>query len=230
MDICPSVFRKEWTHMVRPRKELDVVQTFRAARILTLDQLCRKMRSSRSTVLRRLDEHGYHSSYNHSGKFLTIDEVAEFDSRGLWGWNVARFSKQGSLKETVWHFVEDSNQGMTHAELAALLGVRAHNSLLELVAEEWLRRERLGATFVYLSHTTSVRREQVRRRKAFLKERQKPHPTSRQIIATLLELIEEPEAPRHQVVFRCQRSGVSVSRELVDAIFENYDLDKKRAP
>jgi len=93
--------------MVRPRKELDVVQTFRAARILTLDQLCRKMRSSRSTVLRRLDEHGYHSSYNHSGKFLTIDEVAEFDSRGLWGWNVARFSKYGSLKETVWHFVED---------------------------------------------------------------------------------------------------------------------------
>ena len=67
--------------MVRPRKEFDVVQTFRAARVLTLDQLCRKMCSSRSTVLRRLDEHGYHSSYNHSGKFLTIDEVAEFDCR-----------------------------------------------------------------------------------------------------------------------------------------------------
>ena len=99
--------------MVRPRKELDVVQTFRAPRILTLEQLCRKMRSSRSTVLRRLDEHGYHSSYNHSGKFLTIDEVAEFDSRGLWVWNAARFSKRGNLKETVWHFVEDSKQGMT---------------------------------------------------------------------------------------------------------------------
>ena len=124
--------------MVRPRKELDVVQTFRALRILTLEQLCRKLRSSRSTVLRRLDEHGYYSSYNHSGKFLTIDELAEFDSRGLWAWNAARFSKHGNLKETVWNFVESSQQGMTHGELAALLGVRTHNSLLELVREEWI--------------------------------------------------------------------------------------------
>ena len=70
--------------MVRPRKQLDVVQTLRGPRILTMEQFCRRLRSSRSTVLRRLHEHGYHSSYNQSGKFLTIDEVAEFDSRGLW--------------------------------------------------------------------------------------------------------------------------------------------------
>jgi len=175
--------------MVRPRKDIDVVKVFRAARILTLDQLCRKMGSSRSTVLRRLDEHGYYSSYNHSGKFLTIDEVAEFDSRELWYWNAARFSRQGTLKETAWHFVEDSSQGMTHGELATLLGVRVHNSLLELVEEEWLERERLGPTFVYLSHLSSVRKKQVRQRKVVLKKSKKLRPTHRQIIATLLELI-----------------------------------------
>ena len=52
--------------MVRPRKEFDVANAFSIPRILTLDQLCRKMRASRSAVLRRLDEHGYYSSYNHS--------------------------------------------------------------------------------------------------------------------------------------------------------------------
>jgi len=216
--------------MVRPRKELDVVQIFRAPRILTLEQLCRKMRASRSTVIRRLDEHGYHSSYNHSGKFLTIDEVAEFDSRGLWGFSAARFSKHGNLKETVWQFVEHSEQGMTHEELATLLGVRVHNSLLELVEEEWTHRERLGPTFVYQSHQTSVRRKQARRRKLLLAEGQKPRPTARQIIATLLELIKDPRASKQQIVLDCQRSGVSISRELVDAIFETYELDKKRAP
>ena len=216
--------------MVRPRKELDVVQAFRAPRILTLEQLCRRMRASRSTVLRRLDEHGYYSSYNHSGKFLTIDEVAQFDSRGLWAWNAARFSKQGSLKETVWHFVENSEYGITHEELAALLGVRTHNSLLELVQEEWTHRERLGPKFVYLSHKPSVRRKQVRRRKSLLKEGQKPRPSTRQIIAALLELIKDPHAPRQKIVLGCQRSGVPISRQLVDGIFETYDLDKKRAP
>ncbi len=196
--------------MVRPRIELDVVHAFRAPRILTLEQLCRRMRASRSTVLRRLDEHGYYSSYNHSGKFLTIDEVAQFDSRGLWGWNAARFSEQGSLKETVWHFVENSEYGMTHQELAALLGVRTHNSLLELVQEEWTHRERLGPKFVYLSHKTSVRRKQVRRRELLLEEGQTPRPSARQIIATLLELIKDPPAPRQQIVLRCQRSGVPI--------------------
>ena len=215
--------------MVRPRKELDVVKMFRAARVLTLDQLCRKMSSSRSTVLRRLDEHGYHSSYNHSGKFLTINEVVAFDSRELWAWNAARFSKQASLKETAWHFVENSSQGMTHAELATLLGVRVHNTLLELVEEEWLERERLGPTFVYLSHLSSVRKKQVRQRKVDLKKSKKPRPTHRQIIATLLELIGDPKASRDEIAIRCQRSGVSISYDLVDVIFETHDLDKKRA-
>ena len=216
--------------MVRPRKELDVVQVFRAPRILTLEQLCGKMRASRSTVIRRLDEHGCHSSYNHSGQFLTIDEVAEFDSRGLWSFNGARFSKHGNLKETAWHFVEDSEQGMTHEELATLLGVRVHNSLLELVEEAWTHRERLGPTFVYLSHQVSVRRKRVRRRQLLLAEGQKPRPAARQIIATLLELIKDPRVSKRPIVLRCQRSGVSISRELVDAIFETYGLDKKRAP
>lgn len=216
--------------MVRPRKEFDVVETFRGPRVLTLEQLCRRMRSSRSTVLRRLDEHGYYSSYNASGKFLAIDEVAEFDSRGIWVWKTARFSKHGNLKETVWYFVESSKQGMSHQELLTLLGVRTHNSLLELVEEEWTHRERLGPTFVYLSYKASTRTEQVRRRKALLAKGAKPQPTTRQIIATLLELIKDSRAVRQQIVLRCQKTGVSISRELVDVIFETYDLDKKRAP
>ena len=215
--------------MVRPRKELDVVDTFRAPRVFTLERLCGKLRSSRSTVLRRLDEHGYYSSYNHSGRFLTIDEVADFDSRGLWVWKTARFSRHGNLKQTVNFFVEDSKQGITHEELATLLGVRAHNTLLELVQEKKIRRERLGPTFVYLSRKTSLRAKQVRRRKSLLAQPKKPRPTSRQIIATLLQLIKDPVASRQQIVLRCQRSGVSISRELVDAVFQTYDLDKKRA-
>jgi hypothetical protein len=215
--------------MVRPRRELNFVDTFRAPRVLTLEQLCGKLRSSRSTVLRRLDEHGYYSSYNHSGRFLTIEKVADFDSRGLWVWKTARFSRHGNLKQTVNFFVEDSQQGITHEELATLLGVRAHNALLELIQEKKIRRERLGPTFVYLNRKTSLRAEQVRRRKSLLAQPKKPRPTSRQIIATLLQLIKDPVASRQQIVLRCQRSGVPISRELVDAIFQTYDLDKKRA-
>ena len=161
---------------------------------------------------------------------MTIDEVADFDSRGFWVWKTARFSKHGNLKNTVEFFVKQSKQGMTHEELATLLAVRTHNTLLELVEENSIRRERLGPTFVSVSPQASIRREQVSRRKSLLAEPKKPRPSHQQILAVLLELIKDPAAQREQILLRCQRSGVSILRDQLDAIFEKYDLDKKRAP
>ena len=212
-----------------PRKPADIVATFRRARVLTLEELTARLSFSRSTVLRRLSEQGYYSSYNHRGKFLTLEEVAEFDSRGLWAWNIARFSNHGSLKETAEHFIESSEPGMTHEELSTLLGVRVHNSLLELVDEKRVRRERLGPTFVYLSAKTRLRREQVHRRSSLIEEQRRAQPTSQQVIAVLLELIKDPKASRDEIAARCHRAGARITRTVVDAIFNAYDLDKKRA-
>jgi len=182
--------------MARPRIEVEIVGTFRGPRVLTVEQLLSKLGCSRATVFRRLSEHGYYSSYNQAGKFLTIDEVAEFDAMGLWLWRAARFSREGSLKDTVLHFIGQSERGMTCEELSAVLGVRVQNTLLPLVREKKTDRERLGPTFVYLSEKGRLRRQQTRRRMEFLEERRKAVPTSRQIIATLLELIRDPEATR----------------------------------
>jgi len=118
---------------------------------------------------------------------------------------------------------------MTHEELGKLLGVRAHNTLLDLVTEGRIQREKLGPTFVYLSRKRSIQAKQARQRKSYLVKSQKPRPTSRQKIATLLELIKYPRAERQDIVRRCKRAGVTISRDVVDTIFEAYDLDKKRA-
>jgi hypothetical protein len=198
--------------------------------VLTLPQLCRTLRGSRSTILRRLAEHGYYSSYNHSGKFFTIPEVAHFDSHGLWTCKAARFSKHGTLKDTLAYLVQSSPQGMTHEELASLLAVRVHNPLLQLTREGTLRRERIGPTFVYLHYKRTRRSEQQRQRRAAMPPGPAVRPTHAQTIATLLELIQDPKATRKQIVRRCRRGGASISPPVVDAIFERYELDKKRAP
>ena len=216
--------------MARPRRELDLPKLFLAPRVLTLDQLARKLDASRSTILRRLDEHGYYSSYNHSGRFLTIADVAEFDSRGLWSFKTARFSKYGNLKETAAHFVSSSEAGLNHPELATLLAVRVHNPLLDLVEDGRVARQRIGGSYVYLSPKVREQKRQLKRRMALVKEAEKPRPSSRQIIATLLELITDSEATPAEIVARCQKAGTSISRQLVEVIFERYDLDKKRAP
>jgi hypothetical protein len=119
---------------------------------------------------------------------------------------------------------------MTHEELASLLGVRVHNPLLQLTREGTLRRERMGPTFVYLHSKRTPRTAQRRRRRAAMPQRPAVRPTHPQTIATLLELIQDPKASREQIVRRCRRGGVAISPQVVDAIFERHELDKKRAP
>jgi len=216
--------------MTRPRREIALLKAFSAPCVLTLQQLCHIFRCSRATILRRLAEHGYYSSYNHSGKFLTIPELAQFDSHGLWTYKTARFSRYGTLKETVACLAQSSPQGMTHEELAGLLAVRVHNTLLQLTREGILRRQRMGPTFVYLHAQRPSRSEQVRQRRATLAARPTVRPTSQQTIATLLQLIQDPQATRQQIINRCQRGGVSLEPQVVEVIFERYELDKKRAP
>lgn len=214
--------------MSRPRVATDLSRCFRSARVLTVGELCRRLSISRATAFRRLSEHGYFSSYNHRGQYLTIEEVARFDQRGLWSFKVARFSRYGTLKLTVVHFVRESRSGMTQEELSELLGVQVHNSLLDLVRGGAIRRERLGPVFLYLSPDPRVRRAQVRVRASAPEERP-VRPGSRQVIAVLLVLIEDPEVRRENLVRRCRAAGVEITREAVDVIFARYDLDKKRA-
>jgi hypothetical protein len=213
--------------MGRPKLQVSFLDVFRAPRILTLEQLSEKLSFSRSTVLRRLQEYGYFSSYNLSGKFLSIPEVIDFDALGLWTWQGARFSRQGTLKETVAHFVASGPRGMTQQELLELLGVRTHNVLLELVQEKRIRRQDIGSAFVYFSADSGQRQKQIRQRESFLERQPRTVPNSRQVIATLLELIQNPALERQQIVTRCQRAGVSLSLAVVDNIFRTYDLEKK---
>lgn len=215
--------------MARLRIATDLVRAFRRARVLTLDELVLRMSVSRRTVLRRLSDHGYFGSYNASGRFLTVQEVADFDSRGLWSFGGALFSRYGTLKETVVHFVDSSTSGMTHEEVSQLLGVRVQNTLRALAREGAVSREPLGGAFVYSSAAATARQAQIQARFSALGEHA-VRPTSGQIIAVLLELVVDPEVSRDGIVTRAQGAGVRITRAAVDAVFNRYDLDKKRAP
>ena len=50
------------------------------------------------TVIRKLQELSYHSSYSHKGKYYTLDEIADFDSQGLWSFESVLFSRYGTFR------------------------------------------------------------------------------------------------------------------------------------
>jgi len=80
--------------------------------IATMEELKAALGSSVDmTVFRKLRELSYLASYSHRGKYYALEETAQFDERGLWACREARFSRFGSLVDTLEVFVARSTGG-----------------------------------------------------------------------------------------------------------------------
>jgi hypothetical protein len=191
---------------------------------------------SRMTVLRRLREVGYRTSFTHRGQYYTLAELPEFDEWGLWFHGDIGFSRSGTLKESTAVQVQQAPDGRTHAELSHLLRVRVHNPLLELVQEGRIGRERYRGQHLYVSADANRAAEQVRQR--LEGERAVagilPEPTLEQTIEILGEALRgAAEIPSPLEVVRALAArGVSVESRHVRSVYEAHELTpgKKTAP
>ncbi len=113
------------------------------------------------TVRRKLKELSYRSSYSHGGRYYTLDRIAQFDHRGLWWYNNVRFSERGTLVSTLQHFVDESHSGYFADELRELLGVSVKESLLRLVSNGQVSREKVANRYLYCSAQPATREQQL---------------------------------------------------------------------
>ncbi len=106
---------------------------------------------SRRSLFRDLSTLGYLTSYTHGGGYYTLTETPQFDEHGLWFFQGVGFSRAESLKATLVERVDLAEAGHTHRELEALLHIRVHNTLLGLVRDQRIDRERIEKLYVYVS-------------------------------------------------------------------------------
>ena len=99
----------------------DVLKPFSRKQVLTKAELLQACGCSAMTAWRILRQQGYLTSYNHNAKYYTLARIAQFDEQGLWAYRDIRFSKWGTLPETVLGQIELSAAGMTARELEELL-------------------------------------------------------------------------------------------------------------
>lgn len=112
------------------------------------------------TVYRCLSRLGYLVSYSHRGQFYTLRTTPQFDSKGLWSYRSAMFSRYGNLLETAVVLVGQSDVGITATELEMILRVEAKHALLRLHRRGRIARVRLDGRFVYVSSDNGERRRQ----------------------------------------------------------------------
>jgi hypothetical protein len=113
------------------------------------------------TVLRKLKQLSYRSSYSHGGSYYTLEKIAQFDHRGLWSYNNVRFSEHGTLMATLQHFVDESHGGYFADELKQLLGVSVKESLLRLVSKGQVSRDKMANRYLYCSTEPAIRKQQL---------------------------------------------------------------------
>lgn len=123
------------------------------------------------TVLRKLRAIPYLTSYSHRGGYYTLRSLAEFDTRGLWSHGAVRFSKYGTLIDTVAEFVIRASAGHLASELVAELQVEVKQPLLNLVRAGRVAREYFGGLYLYTSPDAKRRRQQrLARQATYLEE------------------------------------------------------------
>lgn len=190
---------------------------------------------SRRSLFRDLAAVGYRTSYTHGGRYYTLFDLPEFDEWGLWFFRDTGFSEAGTLKDTVAAQVERAPDGRTHAELQHLLRVRVHNTLLELLREERVGRERYQGAYLYVSAHAERAAEQLRRRRegdravAEILRPPTPHETI-EILSEALRGTTEIPAPV-DVAKRLAARGIDVSARRVQQVFEEHGLSpEKKTP
>jgi hypothetical protein len=118
------------------------------------------------TVLRKLKELDYLTSYSHRGRYYTLRDIVRFDAEGLWSHAGAWFSRHGTLLATAQHFVERAPQGYFAEELASALHVQVHDALRQLVVRRQLSRQSFSGLYLYTSTDASTRQRQLLSRRS----------------------------------------------------------------
>jgi len=215
---------------MRPKKftKKDIVDLFYKEKTLTKKQLFQMCGCSNMTAWRILSAHGYISSYNFNAKYYTLMDIPVFDRNGLWSYRTVRFSKYGSLTNTVIALVFNSRSGLEKNELQELLGVNVIPILSKLYHQEKLYREKVDGIFVYLQTDEGGLWTQLSNRQSdIIKEKLTRLPEPERIIAVLVELIQWVELQPQQLARRLSRKGIKITTAEIRTIFEHYQLTKK---
>jgi len=184
---------------------------------------------SRRSIFRDLTAVGYLSSYTHMGRYYTLSHIPRFDEHGLWFFQGVGFSKAGTLKSTAAALIDSSEAGRRHEELLELLRIRVHNTLLILVRDGAVGRERIKGAYLYVSADLSRAAEQIERRKALVTATRPdinalPDMMVIEILSEALVAGGVRVAPQ-VVAARLSARGVVVSSAEVESVFARYGID-----
>ena len=217
-------------------REQRIVSWLRTRKVATMRHLQHQFQVCHMTVFRSLKKYGYHTSYNHNAGYYTLAGVPQFDDWGLWAYRNVRFSRAGTLLETLVALVTQAPAGLTVGELEERLQTPAANLLSRLVQQGRLQRQLLrGRRVVYLNPAAERGRQQWEQRQQVLREVAARTATglpsgcpASVVIDVLRQMILTPDEGPEPWARQLQAHGRQVTAGQIRQVQEHYGLKKKR--
>jgi hypothetical protein len=219
-----------------------VVGFLRRHSVASFEALEKQLQVSRRTVRRALTKHGYYSSCNANGAYVTLRETPQFTPEGLWVHRQSCFSSHGSLQQTIVALVDASPVGKTLVELQDQLCTWVHNQVSWLLQDEKLTRVYSGHHVVYLSCDAARAAAQQRQRQESVRPEDAgtarsarsatPCPEGMRaetVIRLLVQMIDTPNASPASLAKKLQAQGLAIQAEQVRRVIAFYVLEKKTA-
>lgn len=208
------------------QQEKEALNTFTQKKVVTVPELALLLQCSPTTVRRRLKEWNVYTSYNKNGQYYTLPSIPQFSKKGFWQYRGIFFSKHGTLKNTIIHFVRISEKGLSNSELAEIIGVNPHSFMPQFKELAELRRGKYGRQVVYYSSEPQVHQSQ--------KEKRFPPepplgklPPDAESIAILVERIRNPKSSIVELSRILSQKGYTIGEETIRGLFQYHGLLKK---
>lgn len=123
---------------------------FQKQNIFTLNQLKERVVCNERTVQRYLKELNAITSFTHSGRYVTLANIPQFDDHGVWFYEEIGFTKYGSSLELIIELINSSAEGMTREEIQKITRIHIFQQIQVLLQRERLHRVKVGNKYVYV--------------------------------------------------------------------------------
>jgi hypothetical protein len=200
---------------------------FHEKRVLTLQSLAGLLSVSVRTVQRVISSLSAIRSYDHNGRYFSLEKLARFNSMGIWEYKDIHFSKFGTLKNTLVAIINNSSQGMDASEIKEVLGMDTRSFLFQYKDVSGIKREKVGNHYVYFSSDKKHFSEQLSNRKRGLVSPVKAPLEGIAAIRTLVETIKYPGFTFEQLSKHLGTRGLKIKPEVIRDFFIFYGIEKK---
>jgi hypothetical protein len=207
----------------------DALNCIQREKIITVLQLSRLLQSSVITARRYLKSWRAYTSYNQKGLHHTLPSIPDFDENGLWVFNSARFTRHGTLRNTIIHLLRHSKAGMGSDEIGKTVGLDPSSFMHHFRDIPGVKREKLGGRFIYFLDDLEIGTKQKEERMSRLLCLETPVSDADAVaVALLVQFIKHPGASVEELAAMLAGEGKRVKPMAVKEFLERHDLLKKK--